>query len=536
MFSGLSGTRAGKVFYNLFFMNNEENSWLKTKGYVHICGQVDVTRRRRQIVKLINSPDFVAKYPFYPLLHTVIRERKYKKDENGKRGHVHSENGKPKKTTKERPLHYANHFDALIFGCYAQKIQDLYEKEIQNIPALSESIIAYRKIQIPESDSNKSTIHFANEVFSEIRNRLQSSQKICVLTFDIKSFFSSLNHTILKNTWATLLGAKILPQDHYNVFKATTRFSYIMLDDLRRVSNEHNRRAGFNEKELARIRNRHGISAFFASPKHFREKVKSGELKVHRFPFRNALNEPIGIPQGLPISAVLANVYLLDFDRSVYHDLVSSKECFYRRYSDDIVLVCRESDVDFVEKYVTNKMKEFQVEISSSKTEKFTFQRHLDSKITCIKSLQNGIHKQSALIYLGFEFNGNNTFIKSSNLSKFYRRMIESVKRKAKRARKDADRKGLPKPVIFRRQLYRLYVTLPLSKKEYLTRYKTIEKNEYGEYRTISKYKTKMLRSNYLSYVARASEIMGEPAIKNQIWNHRRLFNEAIHRHLNVVK
>ncbi|WP_161499291.1 reverse transcriptase domain-containing protein [Flavipsychrobacter stenotrophus] len=513
-------------------MENLPNIWLKTKGYLHITAQIDVEKRKHEILKKVLDPNYVSTYAFYPLIHSIIKERKYKAGgEKGERAHVHIKDGKHLQTAKARPLHYATHLDAIIFGCYAEKIQIQYEIELSKQPQLSESIIAYRKLPLQNEIANKSTIHFANEVFTEVKRQINSTGNSVVLAFDIKNFFPSLDHNILKGIWAKLFSCERLPPDHYNVFKAATQFSYIMLDDLR-MSNNGSSKLGYNEKELAKIRNIHGVNAFFESPKHFRDKIKSGEIKLHKYPFRNIDKQPVGIPQGLPISATLANLYLLDFDKAIIKNLVEQLGCFYRRYSDDIIVICTEEQSDHVNKYVTDKMTEFKVEISKAKTEKFHFSRLGNDKNICIKTTNDGKTKNAPLVYLGFEFNGNVIRIKSANLAKFYRRMIDSVRRKAKRAIKQADKIPGSVPIVFRRQLYKLYTTRPLSKTKVFTRHKRLVKNAVGEFRIVSTKKKKLLRSNYLSYARRASEIMNEPAITKQIRNHHRIFNQAIKKHL----
>lgn len=505
--------------------------WLKTKGYLHITGQIDVVKNSPKLLSKIKSPKYIASHAFYPLLHSIIKERKFKRIPGTEtRSHSYiDDKGTCHLSVKERPLHYASHFDALIFGYYAELVQEKYEERVKQCPGLSDCIIAYRKLPGDLDGKNKSTIDFAYEVFEEIKERAITNGECYVLTFDIKSFFSSLNHDFLKNAWAGLFDSKKLSSDHYNVFKAATQFSYIFIDELRNGIN------GYNEKQLAKIRNRSGFNAFFESPKDFREQIKSGNVRIHKYPFREKeTGTPIGIPQGLPISAILANLYLLSFDIKILSEIVTKLGCYYRRYSDDIILICSKENVDSVENFVINSMRESKVELSLNKTEKFIFKNQFVrsdySKIESIKVLDSQFITGSPLRYLGFEFNGQKILIKSSNLSKFYRRMIYSVKSKARRAKKMT--RGSEKPVIFRRQLYKLYTTRPLRETKVRVNWKKIKKNEFGNYTLLTIPKTKLLRSNYLSYIDRASDIMQEPAIKKQIRNHKKIFNEAISKHL----
>lgn len=519
-------------------MEKEQLSWLKSKGYIHITPQINIQARKNEIIKKVKDEKYVARYAFFPLIHSIIKERKYKKTDNKGKPRAHSyinAEGKHIRTAKNRPLHYATHMDAIIFGYYAHLLQNLYEDEIKKYKGLSDSIIAYRKIPITiGEEKNKSTIHFANEVFEEIRSKTKKDHECVVFAFDIKSFFPSLDHQLLKKAWAELLDVEKLPPHHYNVFKASTRFSYILKDDLRKYKSGKRKRVGFDEKELARIRNKFGVNAFFESSQAFRNKIKLGELKIHKYPFRSKeTGKPIGIPQGLPISAVLANLYLLDFDLKVLNELVSSVGCFYRRYSDDIVIVCKPNQAHFVKEFITKSMEESKVPISTDKTEQFLYKTSNNSNgLDCLKLSKEEQWLPSSFIYLGFEFDGKKTLIKSANLAKFYRRMIYAVKRKAKRAIKIANQTPNSTPVIYRNQLYKLYSLLDLKKVNTHTRWKKLVKTEKGEFRLQTGKKTKPLKSNYFSYAKRASLIINEPAIEKQIRNHKKIFNQAITKHL----
>src|SRR5690606_17700212 len=112
-------------------------------------------------------------------------ERKYKKvpGDGKKRAHSYKEDGGTvKRNTKERPLHYANHFDALIMAYYADKLQRLYEDHLSKSEALNKCITAYRKISVEgDSTKNKGNIHFAKEVFDEIKLRSTEGNEVVVM-------------------------------------------------------------------------------------------------------------------------------------------------------------------------------------------------------------------------------------------------------------------------------------------------------------------------------------------------------------------
>lgn len=534
-------------------------SWLKNKGYIHVTPKIDVHKNPQEIIRKVSNRTHVAQYGFFPLIHSIIQDRRYKKKsiENAKRSHTSiDKEGRKIKNVKRRPLHYATHMDALIFGYYAHLLYEKYENELKKTDGLSDCITAYRKISIPNSKSNKSTIHFAKEVFEEIEKR--STECCSVLKFDIKSFFNEMNHGQLKKNWIDILKLNDdmpsyhcdlyketpqnkLPADHFNVYNATTRFSYILRDDFRVKKQTNNaRRTGFDEKKLAYIRNKFGKESFFQSIEEFRQALKTGQLKIHKFPFRGKDGLLKGIPQGLPISAVLANLYLLNFDKGILEKIVKKRNGYYRRYSDDIVIICKLEEKDDVIDIVMEEIANSKVEISKEKTEVFFFKEFNESSgVTKIKSVQF-LEKVSRIgipfTYLGFEFYGHKTAIKSANLAKFYRRMIVAAKRKVKRAFKVAKNNAYQKPVIFFRQLYRLYTLKSLSQMKLKTKIKKLELNEKGTYDLKSEEIPSKFQSNYLTYVNRVASIMKQSNIVHQVKRHKKVLKSAINRQMSKEK
>ncbi|AEA44776.1 reverse transcriptase domain-containing protein [Fluviicola taffensis] len=503
--------------------------WFKIKGYYHISPQTSGSwKDYSKIEAKLKSKEFVANYAFYPLLHTIIDERKFKKipNETSKRAHSFvDENGVIKKNVKKRPLHYANHFDALIMAYYAEKLQEKYDEQLKKNLELDKSVTAYRKIPVDDTpDKNKGNIHFAKEVFDEIKMRVCDSGDTIVMAFDIKSFFSTLNHGFLYKKWAELINEKDLPADHLNVFKAATKFSFIYKNDLKRLGKGPQRK--YDEKRLAEIRNKNGFRAYFESPKDFRTSVKKGEIHIFQNNFKNEAGEQVGIPQGLPISALLANLYLLDFDKTIIQKLVDQKRCYYRRYSDDIIVICSPEQTELVNQVVTEEMKRQEVIISTEKTEVFRFQ-NTNTGISVFKKSGEEWIKNQPLNYLGFEFYGTKTLIKSTNISKFYRRMIYAVKNKSKLALKIAEKEG-DKPILFKRQLYRIYRNVDLDHHSAKKNFLRFEKRDTGEFQMISDKSKKKPSGNYFTYAERAAEIMDEPAIIKQVRNEKKIFNQAL--------
>lgn len=537
--------------------------WIKAKGYIHITPTLDVRNDWKKLYYKITNKEYIASYAFFPLIYAEIKERKYKKinkeehTNNTLSGRTHllrKNDNTVKKTRKIRPLHYASHFDSLVYGYYADVLSTKYQTILDGNKHLDESVIAYRKIKIDDtSDIGKSTIHFAKEAFDEISNRAKLDNGIAALTFDIESFFSGLNHQFLYKKWCEVMQVSKLPKDHLNVFKASTNFRYILRDDLRIRQVVGKRRVGFDERKLFKIRRDKGYKCFFRDNKDFREHIKQGKLRVYKNPFFKLDKDldkkvNIGIPQGLPISTVLANLYLLDFDRKLIDKLVKGKGAYYRRYSDDILIVCSITDINEIKEFVIEEIKNSFLGISEAKTEQFIFQDlEFDSKgnrrLTSIKVDGKELKVNKPLIYLGFEFRGYNTIIKSTNLARYYRRLLSVVKRRARRANNNYGKNPFAKKAVYLNQIKKLY-NAPLKledgehadlKQRNRTRYR-FEKNELGQYELVLFSSSQNKNSNYITYLKRCDKIFeknGDNSFLRQLRKRKSIVNHSVKKHLN---
>ena len=489
----------------------KEKDWFKDRGYPHFSNKTPLSIKK-DIESYISNDKKVAKHSFYPLIFKEIKQRRYKLSNfNGviRRSHKKlDKKGNIISNTKIREILYASHIDAHIYSYYTQKIiTPKYEKYLKKNKTLSDSISAYRQIFTDDKSKYKNNVHFAKDIFNEIKER----ENCVVLAFDIENFFPTLNHKQLKLIWAKILGTKTLPKDHYNLFKAATRFSYVKLNDLK-TKNNH-----FDEKELIRLK-KEGKHTFFDSIKdliqsdiiiHKNQKKKNGKL--------------IGIPQGLPISALLANIYMLPFDEAIIENLTVPKNIFYRRYSDDIIIICKEDEIDFVEQFVIDQIKKIELVISKEKTEKTLFKKD-NEKLQCYKLIKKEeLIKDIPLNYLGFEFYCYKTLINSKNLASFYRDMKDSIKRKSKRVEKIKEFKLQDEAPLFKRKIYRLY-----SFKGVKSRELDSKRTEYIKTKRITKPFKRKYRGNYIKYIYRASEEMNSPEIKKQIRNHWKILQKAL--------
>lgn len=514
----------------------QQKSWFKSRGYVHLTNKINPKNDRAEIFRLVKNPKRVAKHAFFPLFHKKIPQRRYKQIgfyDNGKPKRGHSKNGES--TKKLRPLHYATHIDTKIYAYYSNEIiQKKYEELLKQNPELSNCITAYRRIPIEAGTESpcKSSIHFAKEVFDYIKNRGEG----CAMAFDISSFFTNLNHKKLKKAWCKLLGTKSLPKDHYNIFKSITNYSYILVDELRTGKNN-----SFDEQQLAYNRQK-GVQAFFESPQALRKAIQNGEIRVYKNQYHdnNGKSKKIrGIPQGLPISAMLANLYLLEFDKAVFKK-VSELGGFYRRYSDDIVVVCDENQQQEVSAFVINEIEKYNLEIQEAKTEISYFRydevnRERKLKVSSVRTkIINGEevkkeHEDYPFGYLGFDFYGYKTLIKSKNVAKFYRRMKQAVKSRAKQIEKVKEKYLISNPPLFKRKLYRVYSYKGRKPRKWTKNRRYLEyDNRLGYYNFETVEKDNLYRGNYLYYVQRAAKIMEEPAIERQLRRHDKILKKYI--------
>ncbi|WP_205461854.1 reverse transcriptase domain-containing protein [Mangrovibacterium lignilyticum] len=510
----------------------KQKDWFKPRGYRHIDNKITLAEKS-VILKKVSNERYVAKHAFLPLLYKTISERKYKKLEysDGVFYRSHSDRKTGESTKKVRPIHYAAHIDAHIYAYYNhKKLTPAYEDLLRRTPGLSDCISAYRQIPAPEGFRNKSNIHFAKDAFDEIKRR----GECMAIAIDVKSFFSTLNHKILLERWKEVLNVKRLPDDHFNVYKSITQFRYINLNDLRTV------KGGFDEREIAKYQ-KNGIDAFFSSMDDFRKRLKAKDFIVRRNQFHKQEDGKrylVGIPQGLPVSALLANIYMYQFDQAVYNELYLKHKVFYRRYSDDIVLVCNIDQQKFVEEFIRNTISGdlTKLKLSENKTERTLFrydQIGSTKRLQCYAIDPNGEQKVNVPFnYLGFQFYGYQTLVKNNRISNFYRRMKRVVRRQHLKAEKAKEKNLTDIKVIYKSRLYRLFSYKGIKKRELPNQKRYILTcNNLGYWnRELLELENKH-RGNAIKYAYKAAEIMEAPEIKKQYRNHFKILQKTIAKH-----
>ncbi|MGH0218497.1 reverse transcriptase/maturase family protein [Sinorhizobium meliloti] len=360
---------------------------------------------------MATDPARVASHAFFPFLRYHQRWTKF--TDKGEKGDV-----------KERPIRFASRADSYIFSYYRYLLAQPFEAELKE-RGLDASVLAYRRV-IGPNGRGQCNIHFALEAISSIR----ALGNCFAIALDISSFFESLDHGLLKQAWSRLLGGARLPADHYKVFRAITEYSVVDRDELFErlgyIGPKYLSKSG--EPIKGYLVEKSLIPRRLCTGQEFREKVAGGDgqkslIKKHR--------KPYGIPQGSPISDLLANFYLLDFDSAVKRR-VDELGGRYFRYSDDILIVVpvdRAVAID-LEAWVRSQIALHgpKLRIKVEKSAIFSYEGNGEDQNW---SRVIGEQGKNGLEYLGFRYDGRNMFLRDSTLSGLQRKAAASAKRVA---------------------------------------------------------------------------------------------------------
>ncbi|ARV04634.1 hypothetical protein GUJ44_05275 [Enterococcus faecalis] len=359
-----------------------------TKSYLHF----DYRTRYNSVKDYVESPQRIIKHGFFPFIHKKKVLVKYKVNGAGER---------PVKI-KPRELYRASHLDSCIYRYYADCLNKDYERvaEIRNI---DNNVAAYR------AGKGKSNIDYAAETMDFIK---RTSYGCFIFLGDFEKFFDTLNHEYLKCKLKEVLNTNKLAEDWFKVFKTLTSFSWVEQKDLNDLFG--------SEKEQYK----NCLKTYFETWKEFRNFKADGH--VHRN------TKPFGIPQGTPISALLSNIYMIDFDDWL-NKLSSKYEGKYLRYADDFILIlpCSTTSKD-VYLEIVNEILQYasdvtKLKIEKNKTEKYLFKNDTIYLFEPNKTDTSSLVK-SKLDYLGFVFDGSNVKMRQKSVSKFYRKADKAIR------------------------------------------------------------------------------------------------------------
>lgn len=501
----------------------KNKDWFRLKRYPHVGLQLE-PKDRAWIEPYVKDKDAIATHAFYPFIHRQLKVRKFRKEicHDGTRSTLR------KPTTKEREIYFSNHIDSNVFSYYSELLSTAYEKTIKDLD-ITNCITAYRKIKLnPEKERsrNKCNVDFANDVFQFIK--LNKGTDLVAITFDIKSFFDNLDHQLLKKNWKRIINSGVdLPPNHYNVFRNITKFSYIEEDDLFDLYKNQiiveRKPKNFKEIKIKKknyLRNKRAVA--YCSKENIDEIRKLKLIKANKYldESRKELRKK-GIPQGSPISATLANVYMIDFDTKA-NELLKKIGGVYQRYSDDMVAICPIEYEDIIIEHFLRTIKDFKLEIQISKTQVFHFpfdnitdRHHCFEKNLNTSKLQNN----TLFEYLGFQFDGFNTLIKSSSVASYYRKMKRSF---ARSRFYTYHNKTATKGQVFKTRLYKKFTHVGATRRRMYQRHP----NKSDLFILSHKYDW----GNFITYAKLAEKTIPDNKIGGQLKRHWKKFHELMNK------
>lgn len=364
----------------------EYADWLKAnsapKKYAHFDVRVSVADVERKI----QNPQFIIHHGFYPFIHYTQVTHRYK--------HDHGRND------KNREICYSAHIDRCIYQYYAYLLNERYNTRVMD-DGLHEVAVAYR------NNLGKTNIHFAKAAFDFIRQ----CQSCYIMIGDFTDFFGRLEHHYLKQQLCRLLDVASLPDDYYAVFKNITRYSKWELSSLLEINHLKD-----TVKDRKILNNQRTVLTYEQFKKYRTSCIKKAEGSA-------------GIPQGSAISAVLANIYMLDADK-VINDYVISNGGMYMRYSDDFIIIIPASGEEWgthyqwIKKYLNSVPG---VELQTEKTQLFRF--YDATVLSCNSVFEPKIPDvQNRIQFLGFSFDGRNITIRDKTISKYYHKLYRKAK------------------------------------------------------------------------------------------------------------
>lgn len=345
----------------------------KKQGYKHF----DIPLTAKQCERLVSDPAAISRHAFFPFLRLDVVRPRIKR----------LATGRLVKSSKVRDIRYAAHADASIYAYYNFLLSGLYEQALKDAE-LNECVIAFRSL-------GKSNVEFAKEAFDWI-----SRHTPCVaLGFDVKDFFGSLDHSLLKQSWSELLGEPKLPEDHYAVLRSLTKHASVELIAARKA-------LGLSRTALEKQER-------LCEPAEFRSVIRAGGLlQVNK--------AGKGIPQGSPMSALLSNIYMLSFDKEM-DQAARRLGGYYRRYCDDILLVVEQKHAADIKNLVESNLVALRLTLQTKKTLECVFSPLAD------KPLQ----------YLGLMFDGERILLRSSGVARYFKKMRAGVRQHTKAKSRD---------------------------------------------------------------------------------------------------
>lgn len=413
----------------------------KLKTYPQLDPYFNFKKDKALLKAILSDPSHrkIKSHDFLPFLRILQKTPRYKwqEDEEKELG------GEYDLETKIRPISFASHFDTYIYSFYSFALTLKYQDYITK-SGFQEVVLAYRT-----DLGGKCNVQFAKETFDQIKDKFTKEGECAAIALDIKGYFDNINHTKLKEMWCKVIGVSELPIDQYKIFRSLTKYSYvnyssflkhfnINLKTIERVQAKKHK----GKKKIPKgyqslfdlIPNSLVGSKFYDKMELLRQRKLVTQNSIFDKGQKKRILKTNGIPQGSSMSALLSNIYLVEFDRKIY-EMGKQDGFVYRRYCDDLLIVCKPEQVNGLKDYLMNLIsEEYKLTIQDKKTDVIDFKQSTSGKIRSYKRNYNAITKKfepltvenknfKNLQYLGFEYNGQSIYIRPGSLSRYFRKM-----------------------------------------------------------------------------------------------------------------
>ncbi|MBW1605860.1 reverse transcriptase/maturase family protein [Lactobacillus sp. Sy-1] len=342
---------------------------------------------------VVLDADKVVKYRFHPFILRYQESKIYHRAQRNHRSYV---------DYKKRPISLVAHHDELVYSHYSATLNDSYEDYLDR-NHLFKVPTAYRK------RLKGSNITAAKEIFDAIVNL----DDCWIIKGDFKHFFDNIRHSILRKNLCKVLNVTKLPADWAAIFKSLTKYRYVKKTEL-----EPAMKVVFPERNKS--------DYYTKSHQELGTLLHSGQVKLYG-------PNQLGIPQGTAISAVLANIYMVELDAKI-NQLVAAAGGIYRRYSDDFVIVIPKAAHQTeaaLDDFITT------VKTVCSTATKLTIETH-KTKVFSYRSV-DGINRKfdhqfhpAWFDYLGFLFNGKVVRMRPKSIYKFHyksKKMLRHIRK-----------------------------------------------------------------------------------------------------------
>ncbi|MDB5161221.1 MAG: hypothetical protein JWO96_601 [Candidatus Saccharibacteria bacterium] len=372
-----------------------------SRGYLHFDEPISLLDKTeiRNLIKNLDNERQLSKWPFFPFIRESRGQRKFKMPNEETDGPPiplktpARVNQKKYPHIKTRRLMAAAHRDSCLYSYYGFGLEKKYEAKLEQ-NKISENVLAYR------SALGKNNVEFARDAF----NHIIKSNGITCLLFDISGFFDAISHKKLVSS-VKEIAPEYTKGWRNHVLNSLTKYRYINEDDIYKLLRSHKKKyivsiPGGKSKKICKLED---YKKIIETTKNVRTN-KSG----------------VGIPQGSSVSGLLANVYLFNFDKDLVQMISGMKNGYYRRYSDDILIVCPTSEASKIYESCKEMLKENGLKIKPTKTEAFTY--HNGQLTNTINSIEPTLENRPRdMQYLGLHWDGTRIILRPGTVVKRYR-------------------------------------------------------------------------------------------------------------------